>query len=53
MHIQIHLQMSNIKLNEEIDNVLPLIRQTIYEILERKRPRDFMNPKTDKGTSEK
>lgn len=45
VHVGIHLQMSNIKLNEEIDNVLPLIRQTIYEILERKRPRDFSNPK--------
>ncbi len=45
VHIRIHLQMSNIKLNEEIDIVLPLIRQTIYEILERKRPRDYLNPK--------
>ncbi len=45
VHIRIHLQMSNIKLNEEIDTVLPLIRQTIYEILERKRPRDYLNPK--------
>ncbi len=45
IHVKIHLQMSNVKLNEEIDLVLPLIRQTIYEILERKRPRDYRNPK--------
>lgn len=45
VHIRINLQMSNKKLGEEIESVLPLIRQNIYEILERKRPFDFKNPK--------
>ncbi len=43
VHVRVHLQMSNKKLNEEIENVLPLIRQTIYEILERKRPKDYLS----------
>ncbi len=45
VHVRINLQMSNQKLNEELDSVLPLVRQNIYEILARKRPRDFNNPK--------
>lgn len=45
VHIRINLQMSNKKLSEEIESVLPLVRQNIYEILARKRPRDFKNPK--------
>ncbi len=43
IHVRVNLQMSNKKLGAEIEKVLPLIRQTIYEILARKRPKDFDN----------
>ena len=45
INVRINLLLSNKKLDAEVENVLPLMRQTIYQILERKRPQDFDNPK--------
>lgn len=45
IQIQVNFQLSNQKLGLEVEKVLPLMRQTIYKILRRKRPQDFNNPK--------
>jgi flagellar basal body-associated protein FliL len=39
--IKPNLLLSNRVLNREIDKVLPLLRKSIYNILRRKRPKDF------------
>ena len=45
VHLRVNLLLSNAKLSREVDIVLPLMRQTIYDILKRKRPRDYFNPR--------
>ena len=40
--ISANLLLSNRVLNKEIDKVLPLVRKSIYNILRRKRPSDFI-----------
>jgi len=41
IRVEINLQLSDLFLNREVKKVLPLVRQTIYTILKRKRSKKF------------
>ncbi len=43
LHVTAHLVLSNRRLHKDIDKVRPLIRQSVYSVLSRKKPKDFEN----------
>jgi len=43
LHVTAHLVLSNRRLHKDIDKVRPLIRQSVYTVISRKKPKDFEN----------
>jgi flagellar basal body-associated protein FliL len=43
LHVTAHLVLSNRRLHRDIDKVRPLIRQSVYTVISRKKPKDFEN----------
>jgi len=43
LHVTAHLVLSNRRLYRDIDKVRPLIRQSVYTVISRKKPKDFEN----------
>ena len=41
LHVTAHLVLSNRRLHRDIDKIRPLIRQTVYSLLSRKKAKDF------------
>ena len=41
LHVTAHLVLSNRRLHKDIDKVQPLIRQSVYSLLSRKKAKDF------------
>lgn len=41
LHVTVHLVLSNRRLHRDIDKVRPLIRQSVYSLLSRKKTKDF------------
>ena len=41
LHVTAHLVLSNCRLHRDIDKIRPLIRQTVYSLLSRKKAKDF------------
>jgi flagellar basal body-associated protein FliL len=41
LHVTVHLVLSNRRLHKDIDKVQPLIRQSVYSLLSRKKTKDF------------
>ena len=41
LHVTAHLVLSNRRLHKDIDKVQPLIRQSVYSLLSRKKSKDF------------